>query len=126
MNAIQEVKPVFKIQSSMVNTMDQPVLGETTHRVLKVTMDVATACSLGFALIGAWLLGYRHASFLCEFNFFSETSRIKLWEHLNSWLFVGVVGKQCSLGVFELKVHIIFMNIHIYIYLYTCIKECID
>lgn len=68
MNPIKEVKPLWKIQGSM----DQRVLpGVLPTEKKQVTMDAATACSLGFALIGAWLLGYRPGFFFCVrfFNF---------------------------------------------------------
>lgn len=63
MNPIKEVKPLWRIQGSM----DQRVLpGVLPTEKKQVTMDAATACSLGFALIGAWLLGYRPGFFVCE------------------------------------------------------------
>ena len=92
MNPIKEVKPLWKIQGSM----DQRVLaGVLPTEKKQVTMDAATACSLGFALIGAWLLGYRPGSFFVwGFSISRGTCRIRFWDHWNSWLFVGIVWKQ--------------------------------
>lgn len=92
MNPVKEVKPVWKIQCSM----DPRVLaGILPTEKKQVTMDAATACSLGFALIGAWLLGYRPGFFFCvRFSISRETCRIRFWDHWNSWLCVGIVWKQ--------------------------------